>query len=229
MVDQIGMKPSVLIMAKAPIPGFCKTRLQPMFSPEECARLQASLLLDLVELKKQLEPDIQVWISFTPETKEDYFKSLFCRVFPQVGMDLGERMHNGLAYLVKNSNQPVLIIGTDTPLKKEDIYLAINKLSKHPIVIGPAVDGGYYLIGLTQDVPEVFENMEWGVSSVFDETMKRFQTLDLPVSVLQEKRDIDNWDDLIFYQTLKTNDHLDRWKTRFLLPKLKERRDIRVR
>ncbi|TCP29936.1 hypothetical protein EV207_10730 [Scopulibacillus darangshiensis] len=205
-------KPAILIMAKAPIPGFCKTRMQPAFTPEQCASLQDALFKDLMALKKELEPRVHVWVSFTPKDSEVYFQAFSSRIFGQKGKDLGERMHHGLAYLLAQSYQPVLVIGTDTPLRKQDIYKAFELLKEDSVVLGPAEDGGYHLLGVTRDFPVLFSDMPWGTNLVLEETERRAARLGLTVRMLDKKRDIDNPDDLRVYEKLTTNHHLDKWK-----------------
>jgi rSAM/selenodomain-associated transferase 1 len=205
-------KPAVLIFAKAPIPGFCKTRMQPAVTPEQCAVLQDALLKDLMVLKKEIEPDVHVWVAYTPTENEAYFRAFSSRVFEQKGKDLGERMRNGLVRLFNKSYQSVTVIGTDTPLHKEDIHLAFAQLKEYPVVIGPAHDGGYYLLGLTQDVPELFSDISWGTCYVFNETMRRVKNLGLQAGLLDRKRDIDDPYDLMAYEKVETNRYLDQWK-----------------
>ncbi|WP_176222167.1 TIGR04282 family arsenosugar biosynthesis glycosyltransferase [Tuberibacillus sp. Marseille-P3662] len=223
MVEQAIGKQAVLILAKVPIPGFCKTRLQPDFTAAQCASLQKALLKDMLSLKEELEPDIHVWMAYTPEKYAAYFRAYSSRVFPQQGVDLGERMRHGLLSLLEKAYQSVLIIGTDTPLYKEDIYQALAQLNNHPVVIGPANDGGYYLLGLTRDVPQLFTDISWGTSCVFAETMRRVRQLDLRASLLDTKRDIDHPDDLRRYYTIKTHRYLDQWKDQHLKPYMKRR------
>ncbi|QDP41347.1 TIGR04282 family arsenosugar biosynthesis glycosyltransferase [Radiobacillus deserti] len=203
-------------MAKAPIPGYCKTRLIPYLEADVCADLQEALLLDLINLKKELEPEIDVWIAYTPEASEGYFKTLCNQCFPQIGENLGERMKNGIRKLIAKDYASVLVIGTDTPLNKMDIKYAVKRVKKHSVVIGPALDGGYYLIGVTHHIPSLFEHIKWSTDSVFKETVNRIKCNNLIVDVLPKKRDIDDWEDLLFYQEKKTNPHLDRWKTNHL-------------
>lgn len=212
MTEDKNRRPALLIMAKAPIPGFCKTRMQPVFTPEQCAKLQDAFFKDLMALKEELEPDIHVWVAFTPEKDEAYFRAFSSRLFGQKGSDLGERMHNSLESLFDQSYHPLVVIGTDTPLDKKDIFKAFDQLKKHPVVIGPAHDGGYYLLGLKKPLPELFSDMSWGTSKVFDETKRRAEKLGIRVGILEKRRDIDNPEDLLIYQNMKTNPHLDQWK-----------------
>jgi rSAM/selenodomain-associated transferase 1 len=205
-------KPAVLIFAKAPVPEFCKTRMQPALTPQQCAALQDALLKDLMELKKEIEPDVHVWVAYTPAENEAYFRAFSSRIFVQKGKDLGERMRNGFVRLFDKSYQSVTVIGTDTPLHKEDIHQAFEQLKEYPVVIGPAYDGGYYLLGLTRDVPELFSGISWSTRHVFDETMRRVNKLGLQAGLLNRKRDIDDPDDLMAYEKVETNRYLDQWK-----------------
>lgn len=221
-------KPAILIFAKAPIPGHCKTRMQPQLSEEGSADLQDTLFKDLMLLKDELEPDCMVWIAYDPPHCKPYFQQFHSRLIVQQGKDLGERMQNGLHEIFLKHDGPVLILGTDTPLSKADIQKAFHLLL-HPgsIVIGPTWDGGYYALGMYQYEPLLFQEITWSTDRVFQQTCGQAQKLGLEVTQLDRKRDIDRWDDLIYYRDLTTNPHFDRWKNG-LIPEKELTRNVDI-
>jgi rSAM/selenodomain-associated transferase 1 len=121
------------------------------------------------------------------------------RYIPQKGKDLGERMKNGFMEAFSMGHKRVVLIGSDIPdLSLELIVEAFTSLKKKDAVIGPALDGGYYLIGFKEEAfsPRVFDGMAWGTDRVFDETMQALKKLRRTVHILPYQRDIDTVEDL---------------------------------
>jgi rSAM/selenodomain-associated transferase 1 len=121
------------------------------------------------------------------------------RYIPQKGEDLGERMKNGFMKAFSMGHKRVVLIGSDIPdLPLEFIEEAFTSLKKKDAVIGPALDGGYYLIGFKEEAfsPQVFDGMAWGTDRVFDETMQALKKLRRTVHTLPYQRDIDTMEDL---------------------------------
>jgi len=118
---------------------------------------------------------------------------------PQKGKDLGERMKNSFVEAFKMGSKRVVLIGSDIPdLPLGFIEEAFTSLGEKDAVIGPAYDGGYYLIGFKEKTfsPQVFERMAWGTERVFEDTMKVLKNLNQRVHTLPYLRDIDTVDDL---------------------------------
>ncbi len=110
----------------------------------------------------------------------------------QTGDDLGERMKNAFAEVLK-TQQKAVIIGSDcAELNAEIINDAFAKLDSHDFVVGPAQDGGYYLLGMRTFQPSVFDNIEWSSDSVFAATISAIQTLNKSVALLPILNDLDN-------------------------------------
>jgi len=187
------------IFAKDPIPYQVKTRLIPELGAEGAADFQAQLIR--LCLKKFISSfSVQLWCAPTEKTvffqqcQADFTISLH----KQQGGDLGVRMANALAY----SSSPTVLIGTDCPnLQLSDIKLAFSKLQNNDVVITPAEDGGYVLIGMRQAIPEIFTNIPWGTSQVFELTLKKFRQLKLRWHELPKQWDIDHPEDLARWQT----------------------------
>jgi rSAM/selenodomain-associated transferase 1 len=126
--------------------------------------------------------------------------------FPQVGADLGERMFHAFEVVLQKFSRAVLI-GSDSPdLPDSLISQAFNVLKTHDAVVGPAADGGYYLIGFSNEgiCEAPFGDIQWGTSGVFDVTMAAFRMSRKDVHVLPLWHDIDEYDDLVsFYERQK--------------------------
>jgi rSAM/selenodomain-associated transferase 1 len=115
----------------------------------------------------------------------------------QVGKDLGQRMHNAFSEEFKQGYSSIVIIGTDCPdLEEENVTQAFELLKSNELVLGPALDGGYYLIGLSSPREELFSGIEWSTSSVFKKTIEIAELAQMSVGILPTKRDIDTFDDL---------------------------------
>ena len=131
--------------------------------------------------------DLKNWLG------EDYLYT------PQIGENLGEKMKNAFIEAFSMKFERVLLVGSDIPdLPLEFIDEAFKSLDEKDAVIGPSVDGGYYLIGFKDKtfLPRAFEKIPWGTERVFDETMKVLENQKLTVHALQPLRDIDTIDDL---------------------------------
>lgn len=211
------LKPAVLIFAKAPIPGYCKTRMQSDLSAQQCAGLQDALFSDVMALEKELqeEMDVEFWVAYDPDDFTDYFLTFTSRLFLQEGKDLGQRICHGLQHLFKQGYGPIVILGSDTPLLKEDLLIAFQKLDQAALVIGPTLDGGYYLLGLHEYTPLLFTDIPWSTSDVLQQTCKKAEQLQMAVLLLDSKRDIDYFNDLIAYRHIQTNRAFDTWKQLF--------------
>jgi uncharacterized protein len=194
---------ALLVFTKAPIEGQVKTRLIPKLGTE------GALLLYKDLVKKTLETaaasDINdIYLYCTPDIKHPYLK--FCSDNFEVGLvlqqghDLGEKMSTAFVEMFAQYNK-VLIIGCDCPvITRHDINLATKKLFEGlDVVIGPSEDGGYYLIGMSQTHTLLFQDINWGTSSVLEETRKKIFQLDLESHELPEKWDLDRPEDIYRY------------------------------
>ncbi len=122
-------------------------------------------------------------------------------IFPQHGSDLGQRMKNAFKDILShgNTSAPAVLIGSDMPdLPAYAIDEALSSLADHDAVLGPSPDGGYYLIGFKPDtfLPEVFEGIPWSTPAVFEQTLAVFERFNYRVYIMQERQDIDTFEDL---------------------------------
>ena len=115
----------------------------------------------------------------------------------QQGSDLGERMDNAIRHLLSRGTEKAVITGADIPDLSCDIIMQAFKILDHvDVVIGPAVDGGYYLVGMKSPMTELFRNVSWSTGNVFSETVKILQRSGKSYGVLPILSDLDTIADL---------------------------------
>lgn len=192
----------LIIFVKYPQPGQVKSRLAKDFDDDFAAGLYKAFVLDILECA--MKGDWQLQIYFYPSERENEIRKLFGKDHnyrPQRGVDLGQRMKNALVDSFVDGFKFVVLIGSDfpdLPLKMiKDAFAALD--SPSDAVIGPATDGGYYLIGLKAEtfLPDIFSGLPWSTASIFPETVKILQAYGRRTKILQEWRDVDKRDDLI--------------------------------
>jgi len=196
---------ALVIFAKAPIPGQVKTRLCPPLTPDEAATLHGSFVLDILERTKmavsKLKLPLDRYLACAPSATHVFFKIMEERqgvkLMDQVGDDLGARMNQAFKTLFAQGYRQVLLIGTDVPtLPLDHFRQALASLENHDLVLGPALDGGYYLIGLKRMAPELFADIPWSTDQVLRLTREKAVTLGLTTALLESWHDVDSLADL---------------------------------
>ena len=192
---------AVAIMAKAPDPGAVKTRLCPPLSPREAAALARCFLRDRVAQVRALTGVSRV-IAFTPASARGVFQRLApdFTLIAQHGADLGARMRSTLATLLAAGHRAMIAIGTDTPtLPTAVLQHAVDRIASPDVdvVLGPAEDGGYYLIGVRADDPMLFGDVPWSTSKVLEITLHRARAAGLRTVCVKPWFDVDTPEDLI--------------------------------
>ncbi len=188
------MKPAIIIMAKAPVAGAVKTRLEPFLSPHECAELAAAFLRDAFQKAKTVcENTI---LAYSPRAQMVVLASILQSetvYVEQTGADLGERMSNAFEFAFASGSDAVVMIGTDSPTISADfIRRAFEFLeNESDVVLGETTDGGFYLIGLRKSYPELFENVRWSSAEVFKQTMENAERLKLRAAQIPAWYDVD--------------------------------------
>ena len=202
-------KNALLIFSKAPIPGITKTRLKNVLSEPQRLSLHLALLQDTILNSRQVKARKVLYLS---EFCELPF-STNIEICLQKGKDLGERLQEAFVSELSRSSS-VVIIGSDSPmLQLNQIENAFEKLKTNDVVIGPAEDGGYYLIGLSQIIPELFTGIPWGSSGVLQATLNA--SSGRKVEMLESCWDIDLPEDLLrLHRELKENAGLELPSTR---------------
>lgn len=190
---------AVVVMAKAPIPYVAKTRLRARLSAGECARLQEAFIGDALEAARAANIG-PVCLAFWPATAHDYFYDKFAGEHPllaQDGEDLGERMLNAVIGTLARVYAPVIVMGTDSPtLPPDRLREARSALERAEVCLGPASDGGYYLIGMSEPHAEAFRDIPWGSGEVLSATVARLRTAGLSLELLDPWYDVDTPSDL---------------------------------
>lgn len=190
----------LLFFVKNPERGKVKSRLAAVIGGDSAVRVYKNLVAQM--LSTLMEGTFPLYICFFPKNAEKPIKNWLGREYrymPQKGKDLGQRMRNGFIEAFEMGFKRVALIGSDIPdLPLEFIEEAFITLNKNDVVIGPAFDGGYYLIGFKEKTffPQVFEGIVWGRQTVFDETMKKLKRSRRAVYTLPTQRDIDTAEDL---------------------------------
>jgi uncharacterized protein len=196
---------ALIIFAKAPIPGQVKTRLSPPLTPDEAATLHGSFVLDTLERTKiaavNLKLPLDRYLACAPSATHVFFKIMEERqgvkLIDQVGDDLGARMNQAFQTLFAHGYRQILLIGTDVPtLPLAHFKQALTSLENHDLVLGPALDGGYYLIGLKRPNPELFVDIPWSTDQVLRLTQEKAVMLGLASALLEPWRDMDTLADL---------------------------------
>lgn len=197
----------LLIFVKSPVPGQVKTRLIPGIGRQRAASLYQDLLTRTLNTARRADfSAIQVWVD--GNTGHPYFTRLknrhYVKLYNQRGKDLGQRMFNAIKNALRKYPFAVLI-GSDCPsLSSSDLQLATEYLeNKADVVLGPADDGGYYLIGLRRNNHRLFSGIEWGKETVLAETCSRIKTLNLKIELLPRRWDVDRTTDLLPYFRMK--------------------------
>lgn len=198
---------AIAVFAKFPEPGRVKTRLIPGLGADGAAALHDQMVrhtLDRVgELCLAREVEARVFSAgVEPARFADHFK-VHIPCVPQTDADLGTRMHTAFQHMLRDASSAI-IIGTDCPdISQGLLGMAFDAMKCSDLVLGPAADGGYYLIGLRRPVPALFENMEWSTASVLSETLARAATLGLRVRTLPTLSDVDDPDDVAAWDRVR--------------------------
>ena len=184
----------LMIFTRNPELGKVKTRLAKAIGDQAALDIYTFLLKHTANAAAQVTAAREVHYSVAIRQADLWSEDLFEKRLQQ-GQDLGQRMAHAFEQGFQKGYQKIVIVGSDLyDLKPTDIEEAFLSLDQHEAVIGPAKDGGYYLLGLTATVPGLFEDKTWGTSAVYQQSMQNLAHLD--VHVLAEKNDIDEYEDL---------------------------------
>jgi hypothetical protein len=189
----------LLVFLKEPRPGHTKTRLVPPLSPETAAQLYRLLAEEEVRRTTPVAGEYDRLFCFTPPEAEEAIARWFPgeSLWPQAGGDLGARMAGAFAEGFARGARRVAIIGTDVPWVSRDTVLdAFRALEDHDVCVGPARDGGYYLLSLGAPRPGLFQEIAWSTPSVLALTLRKAEGLGLQVASLETLTDLDTLGDL---------------------------------
>ncbi|HEY0427140.1 MAG TPA: TIGR04282 family arsenosugar biosynthesis glycosyltransferase [Pyrinomonadaceae bacterium] len=187
-------------MAKVPVTGTVKTRLQPILSPEKCVGLAEAFLYDTIKKAKTVCEN--VILAYAPAGQKKILESIIPSeivLIEQKGENLGERMANAFVFTFSEYS-PVVMIGTDSPtFPAEYITEAFDALERDAeIVLGKAKDGGFYLIGLRTPIPNLFDEIAWSSSAVFEQITRNIKNLGIEkLKLIPEHYDVDTPNDFL--------------------------------
>ena len=198
---------TIILFTRIPVPGRVKTRLHPILSPEECAVLQEALILDQAEKLATLGNPLvlsysdewssiddgeQVRDAFVERVRAVSAGAASFQAVPQRGSSLGDRMASALQDAFELGARGCLLMGSDLPdIMRTDIQVAERALTYSDVVLGPTADGGYWLIGMREPFPQIFEGKHYGTGTVLTEAVAASREMGRTVALSRETFDID--------------------------------------
>jgi rSAM/selenodomain-associated transferase 2/rSAM/selenodomain-associated transferase 1 len=221
----------LILFTRYPLAGSAKTRLIQALGAEGAAALQRRLTLRAVRaaeaLAAKLEVSFEIHFDGANEPAMRHWlgdRFDFCQ---QSSGDLGQRMAAAFEKSFQEGSTATVIIGADCPELTLDVLAeAFAKLQEVPVVLGPATDGGYYLIGLQRLIPELFLGLEWGSSSVLADSLRIIQKTGKKAVLLQPLDDIDRPEDVTKWRRMTKLEESDLEKVSIIIPALNEEESI---
>ncbi|MFD0798821.1 TIGR04282 family arsenosugar biosynthesis glycosyltransferase [Maribacter chungangensis] len=184
----------LLIFTRNPQLGKCKTRLAAKVGDEAALDIYKFLLNHTVQITAGLYAKKTVYYSEEIWEEDIWNNSIFDKKL-QKGNDLGDRMANAFLAGFQNNFEKIIVIGSDMhDLCQEELETAFKALDKNDFVLGPATDGGYYLLGMNRFKPELFKHKTWGTDTVLQDTLENLK--DETLTLLEAKNDVDMYDDI---------------------------------
>lgn len=201
------MKERLIIFTRYPEPGKTKTRMIPALGAEKAAALQRQMTEHtLIQVRELQNRPITVEVRFAggDMTRMAQWLGLDLVYQSQGEGDLGTRMARSLDLAFQNDIDHAVIIGTDCPGLNAQIMAEAFRLlhQSHDLVLGPALDGGYYLLGLRYFIPELFININWGTAEVLQQTVEIANQLKLSIAYLPDLADVDRPEDLPVWEKI---------------------------
>jgi rSAM/selenodomain-associated transferase 1 len=197
------MSCAIAVMAKASIPGRAKTRLIPPLTPEEAAGLNTSFLRDVADnlISASSFANIAGFMAYAPAGSTDFFRGILpdsIGLLETVAPSFGECLWRAASGLL-DAHDAVCLLNSDSPTLPTAYLAAAATALAAPgdrVVLGPSIDGGYYLIGLKQPHRRLFEDIDWSTERVLVQSLARAREIDLPVHQLPSWYDVDDLDAL---------------------------------
>jgi hypothetical protein len=193
---------AVILFARDPVLGQVKTRLSSSLDDETILKLYSCFVEDSLEKISKVE-DADCFVGISPANHSGFFNGTEpsdMRLFAQQGKDLGDKMRQAFVDRFAEGYKKVAIIGSDSPSLPVS-YINQSLTSDKDLVLGPSIDGGYYLIAMSGKVSEVFDGVAWGTEHVLDETLARVKKAGVSLELLPVWYDVDLPADLKFLKT----------------------------
>ena len=185
---------ALIIFVRNPELGKVKTRLAITIGNEKALEVYKDLLSHTMTITQTIDCDKFVFYDNSIDLNDIWSTNLFEKKI-QFGADLGAKMQNAFQELFNLGYKNCIIVGSDLfDLQAKHINQAFHKLERNDAVIGPAEDGGYYLLGLKKIIPALFSNKNWGTETVLKDTLKDLSSCS--VNLLEILNDIDTIEDL---------------------------------
>ena len=192
-------KSALIIMAKEPKVGATKTRLCPPLTHEDAARLYEALLRDTIDSMGRLD-HIDLAIAITPPESKPFFERISpprTLLLPVTCLDIGDCLNRVLNQLLELGYQKAIALNADGPtVPLSFVEKGFEHLEKHDLVFGPSEDGGYYMVGLTSNHPEIFEGVAWSTPKVMGQTIAIAKETNLRYTLTPSWYDVDTEADI---------------------------------
>lgn len=190
-----------MIFIRNPEPGKVKKRLAAKIGEQNALKIYSFLLQRTFRITKDLKCDKVVYYSERVQEEDIWDRGIFQKKV-QTGNDLGERMENAFNKGFSEGYSQIVIIGSDLyDLQEEDLKKAFSALNQTDYAIGPAQDGGYYLLGMKSLNSNLFRNKTWGTDTVLQQTLQVLKNETL--TLLEERNDIDTYEDMLAHPELQ--------------------------
>lgn len=193
-------RPTLIVFTREPVAGETKTRLIPRLGAHNAAALAHAFTLDALAKAQNLRVPIVIAGSAPGDARRaNYFRTLSrrfdARLVDQGEGNLGTRMARALIPLC---DAGAVLIGTDSPsLPSRLLAQSVTLLRRARVVLGPSLDGGYYLVGVRGPLPDIFRGIRWGGAQVLTETIRRLKRMRIPYALGPSWYDVDRWSDLM--------------------------------
>lgn len=191
---------AIIIFSRLPIGRETKTRLSTLLNEKEREILHITMWKDIFSEVIKLKNSSDIFLFWTGNGNVNDYKEYIPEIFKiqtQIGLTLGDKMKNSMEDIFKMGYSRAILIGSDIPaLKSENLQKALYILKNSDIVLGSSLDGGYWLIGMSKFIPEVFNVSSWGISSVLENTITQIKQYSFKYEFCDTLSDIDTPDDI---------------------------------
>ncbi len=206
MATSMTHQKKLIIFTRYPEPGTTKTRLISALGANGAAELHRQMAELAVSVARDLRAStgiaIEIRYAGCDDSKMRQWLGNDFEYAVQTGLDLGDRMDNAFKAGFDQGCNRIVVMGSDCPELTSDILkAAFHALDHHPVVLGPASDGGYYLVGLKQRVSNVFQDIPWGTQNVLEVTRKVLSSLEASCVLLEQLSDVDTPEDLHVWES----------------------------
>ena len=230
--EEVQISKGIIFFLKYPRKGKIKTRLAKAYGDTFVLKLYECFIRDMLEKLESIDVECDVHLFLTPSDKITAMRRWLNKenkdypIHPQEGKGLGQRMENAFKHMFQQHYEDCILVGSDFPdLPAAVLAEAFNSLRTSDAVIGPAADGGYYLLGFQRKkfCEAVFQGIKWSTDSVFRETKKTFKNEKLRVKILLQWWDVDNVQDLAaFFERNMYSDFSESRTMKFLITNQEE-------